>query len=516
MKLQIRLDKDTIQEFLLDHAEKIVMGAVVACSLVIIYRGATRETFSKTPADLSSRAQAADRRIKETPGDSRLTVINYEQIAKRNRVQVEVEPYKFVTSWFSGIIDKAPLRQDPKVLLVQKLRGESGMGAFELEGNAKGGGQRWIVITGLVPIARQIEAFEEAFRNAEHRTANDAPAYRGFYVQRAEVPESGSGQELQWEEPIACSADRKAIEGAGKTREGQEVVDKKYVDAKLTFPLGVLVSNQTWGAEVAHPPEIPLVKEKAKAAPAKKTAPAGKDSAAPFGEDIDREKTTADNAADKEADKAPQHLLLRFFDFTVLPKKRYRYRVRLVLKNPNQHVDVKYLASAEYASKPILERAKDWSEPTEVIAVQPEVQILVRSEPLAKGPAVPVRIRVWDPQTGRWRQTKKDLVRGQVADFVDMVAVQPKAGKERTEYFTGATAVDFTGGQRMFRSRQTQPIDLLMLEPDGSLVIHSELEDREAYQEEAEAPPEAGEEKEKQPTPKPKGKKDDLEGLVDP
>ena len=43
---------------------------------------------------------------------------------------------------------------------------------------------------------------------------------------------------------------------------------------------------------------------------------------------------------------SPSHWLLRFFDFSVTPGKKYKYRVQLVMLDPNQNVGLDQLDSA--------------------------------------------------------------------------------------------------------------------------------------------------------------------------
>ena len=52
-----------------------------------------------------------------------------------------------------------------------------------------------------------------------------------------------------------------------------------------------------------------------------------------------------------------KYVLFRFFDFTVEPSKRYRYRVQLCLQNPNFKQETRYLQEAGLASKEFLSTA---------------------------------------------------------------------------------------------------------------------------------------------------------------
>ena len=59
--------------------------------------------------------------------------------------------------------------------------------------------------------------------------------------------------------------------------------------------------------------------------------------------------------------------LFRCFDFSVQPGRTYRYRVRLVLNNPNYNVGAQYLANAALAKGAT--RPSPWSDPSSEVNV---------------------------------------------------------------------------------------------------------------------------------------------------
>jgi hypothetical protein len=69
-----------------------------------------------------------------------------------------------------------------------------------------------------------------------------------------------------------------------------------------------------------------------------------------------------------------EHMLFRFFDFSVQPGKHYRYRVKLVLANPN------YGMLPHFLEKDGMEKVKaleaDWSDPSPVVSVPLDSQVL--------------------------------------------------------------------------------------------------------------------------------------------
>ncbi|GEM_PF-1188416 len=135
--------------------------------------------------------------------------------------------------------------------------------------------------------------------------------------------------------------------------------------------------------------------------------------------------------------------LFRFVDYQVEPGKKYRYRVRLYLTNPNYRLPAQYLQDESYAREAFL--ITQWSEASNLVRVPADVSILA-------GPAKPGRIPTSDPkatlgvtvfQPGsgiKKFQEFPDLIRGTVVDFTAEEAKKlapPK--KETKETATAAT-----------------------------------------------------------------------------
>ena len=146
-----------------------------------------------------------------------------------------------------------------------------------------------------------------------------------------------------------------------------DVVEGKYIDPILTFPLGPL-QNRGWGSNVAHAPEIPLFN------PYGGTEGEAGDRDAQNGRQSSRGCRSAARKVQRNTrhrggsrnptvrtdrgrgygGESAEYKLLRFFDFSVEPGKSYIYRVSLVLKNPNFGVDAGKLEKAEFAKEKYL------------------------------------------------------------------------------------------------------------------------------------------------------------------
>ncbi|MAT15686.1 MAG: hypothetical protein CMJ46_10520 [Planctomyces sp.] len=85
----------------------------------------------------------------------------------------------------------------------------------------------------------------------------------------------------------------------------------------------------------------------------------------------------------KEAATAQSNLqLFRFFDFSVEPGQIYRYRVKIIFRNPNYQKELYKVASPEIVEGEF--RESEWSEPTLPVAVVDDLQYFVAREPVER------------------------------------------------------------------------------------------------------------------------------------
>ncbi len=235
-----------------------------------------------------------------------------------------------------------------------------------------------------------------------------------------------------------------------------------------------------------------------------------------------------------------KHQLFRFFDFHVVPGKRYQYRVRIYLRNPNYKLPSRYLEREELAAEPF--SMTKWSDESNVVSVPRDSRLLAGSvrgdrltsvlagSPLSAGSVDP---RFIDGQTadvlavtfrekdGLETANKFTVLRGQLASKLEgtiargarggvpgmigsyyrgssqgeemeamedeMYQPYPYRGPERErteeekiEHDTGMVLLDIAGGNRLYRSGDeelTEPGTLLILDPDGNLLVCNELDD---------------------------------------
>jgi hypothetical protein len=584
MKLKVNLDKKAIRDFLLQNVEKIALGAVAVVFLLMLYSAlATAGRFDRTPEQLQTQAANGRRELDSTPPESSLIVSNYISQAKRSRVHIQETPYRNLALWDKPVFERRPLRDAPPLFAVQQLRGMAGVGAFRkavavaaeaqpeqpevrrspradaaaagppfLRGRApglpilrggddssRGGGgeevrgQRWIVVTGLVPVEKQETAYAEAFKPTGTYDSQDSPVYNDCLVQRVEVGSPGEAADPDWKKatsvPLTRAVETAQVEWSASA--GVEVVAPAYTDSRLTFPLPPLV-NRGWDPSVAHEPEIPAQRstERAMGEPGN---PMGLPRGGPVGnirrpmlpilDGRDREPTAEGSAFDPEAakpteprpnltvetndpreQKKPPYKLFRFFDFSVEPGKQYVYRVCLALENPNWKRKPALLVKPELANDQFLKTK--WSEPSSVISVPRDTSILLVSVKSAvranSEPSGQILVTKWLQRKGAEVFKEFTVTRGQVANFPDIevrvgggrrttgnVGGVPtfsvSGGRVKVNFFSGATAVDFRGGERLPGRRGSTlnaAGEILLLDSDGTLMVRNELDDTPAYE----------------------------------
>jgi len=487
MKLKLKLDKKTLQEFFIEQSEKVVFGAVVVLVLLVVFFAlAHAERYGRTPAQLVKAALEGEKQMEQSRPESGVTVADYVSKAKRSRVHIEEKPYAYSVTIDEPLFPQRRLRDMPPVYAVQQLRGAAERGAFRIgtkEAAARdeparpprGGrrppavaavnrsdeeirGQRWVSLVALVPVEKQLTAFKEAFSGTVYSDPQrDVPDYLDFQVERVEVASPGEAADPDWEKAKSKktftlkAAVRKAEDEWSPTQTrtptGSDVVAEKFLDEHLVFPLGPLI-DRPWGPSVTHEPQIPMTNldvlradrgmEGGPRTDPRRRPPApgpdgevAPDAASPFDPEAKPDQPkTPDRAPVRSAeeDKAPEYKLCRFFDFTVEPGKHYVYRICLALRNPNYKLKPAYLKKPELAKGSYLKTT--WSEPSPVVSVPRDVSILaVAVKPpvrQAGEPLARVLVTKWVHRKGIEAFKEFSVVRGQVANFLDETFKPPR------------------------------------------------------------------------------------------
>jgi hypothetical protein len=121
-----------------------------------------------------------------------------------------------------------------------------------------------------------------------------------------------------------------------------------------------------------------------------------------------------------------EYLLFRFFDFSVEPGRQYRYRVKLMLDNPNQGMDPRTLASPDLATPRWLEAP--WSAPSPVVAVPLDSQVWTVAATIKLSETIAnVLVVHFNMETGMEASKKFDAPRGQWLNYLKQELEQPSA-----------------------------------------------------------------------------------------
>ncbi len=183
-----------------------------------------------------------------------------------------------------------------------------------------------------------------------------------------------------------------------------------------------------------------------------------------------------------------EKVMVRFLDFTVEPDSIYRYRVRLVVKNPNlkiQSVEPGVDTTSEELPGP-------WCDPSDTVVVPPDVAAyVVDYAPSAvnqrRDDLVQFEMVRWDPASGVTVAKQMPAAPGQVIGEPMSAAVpdldNQKQKSAQVDFTSHRVLVDTSGGQRAVDKlnigppRFDAPALALMLRPDGTLVLRDEAGD---------------------------------------
>lgn len=294
------------------------------------------------------------------------------------------------------------------------------------------------IVTGLVPFEEQYKEYKKRFEEALGKGSTPAsgpggdqytPIYVYFSVERAEVKDHRD-QNLVWKPiDILTARAEQQLKMLPTTQQNEPPIDPLYSflggsaasaaagsmnewTGFLEWPLPpVMLRN--WGFEVTHP-KVPFVKpvvmdntqeQKFYAPGEEPTGPDGRPLQNPGvgpgvgprgpqgggygghrgmgGEEFSgrgprmmgpNRSYGGENMPGMSAAPQVPYKLYRYVDLTCAPGKRYRYRVKLKLANPNYQLPAAYLKNPESAKQPYV--SSDWSAPSSVIEIPMNGQAL--------------------------------------------------------------------------------------------------------------------------------------------
>lgn len=427
----------------------------------------------------------------------------------------------------------------------------------------------WVAIVGRIPIEQQSKLYESVLEEASgYDPGTDMPVYKGYEVERAEITASGLGE---WQRIARVNSNVLDKEIATYPFDAPDLISPRFTHPLLTHPLPPLVLRD-WDRRVTHS-EIPLIEEEVpedfrnfeEAAPAEEAEDgdmfARRDvNRLDGGEFGDRGGMMPGRTGRRSArgnsrgmppgmrggrmgseygggefmgegmmrgggrgmvrggrsgaqfvwDGETSHVLFRYFDNTVSPGSRYRYRVRLAIADVNHEVDERYLDQTvlerrnqiKVASKKAYQFT-DWCEPSPIASVPLPARVYVAgAEPIKQAtiddePEANMLVKAFDSGLPAEFAKLEGFLRGSVLNPRDEADViwtqantadgvnQPEELKEKFQFRTGVTIVDIRGGERLSRKNKDllYPARVLMMDPAGRLFVQKELEDSEPVKE---------------------------------
>ena len=211
--------------------------------------------------------------------------------------------------------------------------------------------------------------------------------------------------------------------------------------------------------------------------------------------------------------KGVDYYLLRFFDFSVEPGKKYKYRVKLVIQDPNYNMDQRVLdpavldrqarefqavkAKNPKADKPFYRIVDKWSDPSPAVGIPMSGNVRLAetkippAEKVNDEPTVKLLVEAFDAdEAGTLIQgsTEKEFRRGYVANMIGDARYQPDPTMVDTQsnfkFFTGMTLLDVDGGTKISKESKdmTVPARILVMGPAGELYIRNETDDKSFVQ----------------------------------
>ncbi len=183
---------------------------------------------------------------------------------------------------------------------------------------------------------------------------------------------------------------------------------------------------------------------------------------------------------------AVDKLLFRFFDFSAEPGKRYRYRVRLFLKNPNEGVEARFLEDPKLAQQTYRYTAA--SDPTEPASVPNDGTLIAgtyKPAPPTGEATANVVLTQFIEQGGRTAvKDMPQLFRGQLAN-IDAKATEAMILEDETgELLPSKESVKFQNNLMLLDvspADRNKPADVLIMNGEGKLVVLSGEAEKDRY-----------------------------------
>ncbi|MDR1483816.1 MAG: hypothetical protein LBT09_03235 [Planctomycetaceae bacterium] len=408
MKIKSKRGKSfDVKQFFILHGEKFAVGLLVLFAIFFIYVGVTSyKSLSWQPVDLDEKSKGSRTFIDtntRTATDESVVVFQYDKYAEWIKYGVKLNLYETPTVWLPLLFPERIKRDKVPLLPVENLQASAGLGAVSIKptGGKTQIGERWVVITGLIPIQKQREYYVRAYAaSVRPMPDRDTPLYASYSLERAEVAPDQDERNLKWEEVKAFDEMNRRVTNIWNGV-APEPVDSDFLAPYVYLGAGSLPmacplppALKHFGSEVTQD-SIPLLSETAAEWQKKsqdynkrlqeemehKSATKGNfRNNSPYGGAVKTPDTrttqTRDESLPPEEQRTISHFLFRYLDYTVQPGKTYRYRVKLSLANPNHGLTESDVVNIALTTDAYLDT--DVSNASNRVTVPPDSRVLAR------------------------------------------------------------------------------------------------------------------------------------------
>jgi hypothetical protein len=433
MKLPaLRLDKDAFAEFLIRHGEKIVGGVVAVGAALLVWGGidSLRSRSVRTtelPTVIRAEVDRAESHIASVPRPPEDLLPPRPSLADGVAPWLAAKPQAApaITVLDKPLFPEFSRRSQPEVLPIEDLRAIAGVAVFSVQAAAaapdrqpapragperrgKPGRERepafpepgvesesggfpnagegvpgsgatapgriapYVIVSGLIPVAKQQEEYRRRFASAGYRDARrDSPLWSDFTIERCSVVNGTDGpwraielagaveiQARDWPATQPLSLPPEYLLLAAEERRSRETP----LEFAGLLPLRI---DQPWAAEPIHPWVLQHIRNRLTQTEADTGGQPGEPPPQPdaesavFGEpgspEALREERMppppGDSGAANAAESLPEYRMFSFVDTTVKPDARYRYRVGLKVWNPNINLPQQHLVDPGLAKE---------------------------------------------------------------------------------------------------------------------------------------------------------------------
>ncbi len=529
-----------LKSFFILHIEKIAFIVIVPLAIFVAYKGTALKPPTWTPTDLEQAAANAKSHIEasdQRASHQGVELTNYQARATWIEYGIKEDLYLTSTPWMPSLFPQKLPRGSVELFTVEGLKAATGLGSITVgapvevlrqirpdlaqrleersrtpttttstnpypsatnRNNTLKTGERWVVVTGLIPIEKQLARYVDALtRSSSPMPDRDAPLYYTYEVERAEVLPGTA--DLSWEKLDVDRQTREKIQLWGMARgAANDPVDPTYTAPMLNLPGALPLSyllppvDRKFGPEVAYPPEIPLLADSQTELMQKNEEQQRKmideyfagarqpttgqinpfaanrqGSSTGYGVGGNNSILRPDGSTNRNRNEADslnrvvvKNYLYRFLDFNVEAGKTYTYRVRLALANPNYELGPNAVISEDLTKDSIL--YTEFSEPSNPVTVPMESRVLATkvnqrtevSEPLASVLAI-----YFNMEDGtEWYTTVDNVRRGKTINLAnrEVVNAELEAIAKAEEARAASTAFTYgPNGQRIPGPRTT-------------------------------------------------------------